>query len=117
MDVCSVLITGQAFIFCGFSDKRIWNGADGISSQKVLKKCGFREYARNDTVWRRFCVSGNNRRVKSWEAYGTAALEFAREVLLALEAAPEDKITEWYNFHKLGCYKAAMPQEAMDWNG
>lgn len=24
MDVCSVLITGQAFIFCGFSDKRIW---------------------------------------------------------------------------------------------
>lgn len=54
MDVCSVLITGQAFIFCGFSDKRIWNGADGISSQKVLKKCGFREYARNDTVWRRF---------------------------------------------------------------
>ena len=50
-------------------------------------------------------------------ANGTAALEFAREVLLALEAAPEDKITEWYNFHKLGCYKAAMPQEAMDWNG
>ncbi len=42
-------------------------------------------------------------------ANGTAALEFAREVLLALEAAPESKIDEWYNFHKLGCYEAVMP--------
>ena len=43
-------------------------------------------------------------------ANGTAALEFAREVLLALKAAPEEKITEWYNFHKLGYYQAPMPQ-------
>lgn len=42
-------------------------------------------------------------------ANGTAALEFAREVLLALGIAPEEKILEWYNFHKLGLYKAAMP--------
>lgn len=39
-------------------------------------------------------------------ANGTAALEFAREVLLALEAAPEDKIIEWYRFHKYGYYEA-----------
>lgn len=42
-------------------------------------------------------------------ANGTAALEFAREVLLALEAAPEKKIEQWYNFHKLGACRAPMP--------
>lgn len=41
-------------------------------------------------------------------ANGTAALEFAREVLLALNIASEEKIVEWYNFHKLGCYDAPM---------
>lgn len=49
-------------------------------------------------------------------ANGTASLEFAKEVLLALKAAPEDKIIEWYNFHKLGYYEAAMPQDAREWN-
>lgn len=49
-------------------------------------------------------------------ANGTAALEFAREVLLALKAAPEDKIIEWYNFHKRGYYEAPMPKDAMEWN-
>lgn len=42
-------------------------------------------------------------------ANGTAALEFAKEVLLAVNAAPENKISDWYNFHKLGYYCAAMP--------
>ena len=42
-------------------------------------------------------------------ANGTAALEFAKEVLLAVGLAPENKINEWYNFHKLGYYCAAMP--------
>lgn len=49
-------------------------------------------------------------------ANGTASLEFAKEVLLALQAAPENKITEWYEFHKRGCYEAAMPQDATSWN-
>lgn len=49
-------------------------------------------------------------------ANGTAALEFAREVLLALNVAPKDKIMEWYHFHKLGYYKSAMPKEATSWN-
>lgn len=43
-------------------------------------------------------------------ANGTAALEFAREVLLALKVASGDKINDWYNFHKLGYYCAAMPE-------
>lgn len=42
-------------------------------------------------------------------ANGTAALEFAKEVLLALRVAPEDKIEEWFQFHKLGYYEAPMP--------
>lgn len=43
-------------------------------------------------------------------ANGTAPLEFAKEILLALEVAGEDKILEWYNFHKLGFYTAPMPK-------
>lgn len=49
-------------------------------------------------------------------ANGTAPLEFAKEVLLALKAAPEGKIFEWYNFHKFGCYEAPMPEGATNWN-
>lgn len=42
-------------------------------------------------------------------ANGTAPLEFAKEALLALNAASREKIEEWYNFHKLGFYTASMP--------
>lgn len=41
-------------------------------------------------------------------ANGTAPMEFAREILYALQAAGEDQITDWYNFHKLGYYTASM---------
>lgn len=41
-------------------------------------------------------------------ANGTAALEFAREALLAL-GLPENKVLEWYHFHKLGMYRAPIP--------
>lgn len=44
-------------------------------------------------------------------ANGTATLEFTREVLKALKIAPEELIEGWCRFHKLGCYKAAMPVE------
>ena len=43
-------------------------------------------------------------------ANGTAPLEFAKEILFALNAASEEKISEWYNFHKLGYYTAPMPK-------
>ena len=43
-------------------------------------------------------------------ANGTAALEFAKEVLLALKLAPDDEIIGWYNFNKLGFYEATMPK-------
>lgn len=43
-------------------------------------------------------------------ANGTAPMEFAKEILFALNAASEEKITDWYNFHKLGFYTAPMPK-------
>lgn len=43
-------------------------------------------------------------------ANGTAPMEFAKEILLALNVASEDKVLEWYNFHKLGFYTAPMPK-------
>lgn len=43
-------------------------------------------------------------------ANGTAPLEFAKEILLALNIASEEKIIDWYNFHKLGYYTAPMPK-------
>lgn len=38
-------------------------------------------------------------------ANGTAALEFAREILLKLKTGAEKDIKSWYEFHKLGFYK------------
>lgn len=43
-------------------------------------------------------------------ANGTAPMEFAKELLLALHAASEEEILDWYNFHKLGFYTAPMPK-------
>ncbi len=39
-------------------------------------------------------------------ANGSAFLEFAREVLLSLNAAPVEEIEEWYRLLKLGQYEA-----------
>ncbi|WP_207695828.1 hypothetical protein DOK67_0001455 [Enterococcus sp. DIV0212c] len=39
-------------------------------------------------------------------ANGTGHLEFAKEILLALQAMPEKEIEQWYNFYKLGYYEA-----------
>lgn len=43
-------------------------------------------------------------------ANGTAPLEFAKEILFALKVADNEKIIDWYNFHKLGYYTAPMPK-------
>lgn len=43
-------------------------------------------------------------------ANGTAPMEFAKEILLALNVASEEKVLDWYNFHKLGFYTAPMPK-------
>lgn len=43
-------------------------------------------------------------------ANGTAPMEFAKEILLALNVTSEEKVLDWYNFHKLGFYTAPMPK-------
>lgn len=48
-------------------------------------------------------------------ANGTAALEFAKEIMLALGVASEEKIMEWYHFHKQGYYDAPLPKNATSW--
>ena len=40
-------------------------------------------------------------------ANGSAPLEFARDVLLALHATEETLIEDWYNLHKLGYYNTS----------
>jgi putative intracellular protease/amidase len=39
-------------------------------------------------------------------ANGTAYMEFAREVLIALNGMPQENIDKWYDFYKLGFYEA-----------
>lgn len=43
-------------------------------------------------------------------ANGTAPLEFAKEVILALGLVPEEYVEGWYDFYKLGYHQAPMPQ-------
>ncbi|QXE18585.1 type 1 glutamine amidotransferase family protein [Clostridium sp. 001] len=38
-------------------------------------------------------------------ANGTAALEFAKEIMLYLKVKPADEINKWYEFHKHGMYQ------------
>lgn len=67
--------------------------------------------------WAKEAYKGENKYIKEQAvrdnniitANGTATLEFAKEVIIALEVASESKIIEWYSFYKLGPYKAPMP--------
>lgn len=43
-------------------------------------------------------------------ANGTAALEFAKELMSALDIADKNTINGFYNFHKLGFYTASMSE-------
>lgn len=65
-----------------------------------LKRWAGEQYTGDERYLNQQAVSDKN----IITANGTAALEFAREVLLALKAAPDDKINGWYRFHKSGCY-------------
>lgn len=72
-----------------------------------LKKCAGKSYTGEEKYIMQQAVSDKN----VITANGTAALEFAKEVMLSLKVAPENNIIEWYNFHKLGYYNAAMHEK------
>ena len=66
----------------------------------------YSSYANEQGFIHRQVVSDNN----IITANGTAALEFAQEVLRILSVATEEQIKGWYDFHKLGFYNAPMPK-------
>ena len=63
-------------------------------------------YTNEDKFISRQAVRDNN----IVTANGTATMEFAKEILLALQAADEKTIVAWYEFHKLGIYIAPLPE-------
>lgn len=71
-----------------------------------LKTSADAVYTNEDKFISRQAVRDNN----IVTANGTATMEFAKEVLLALEAADEKTISAWYDFHKLGIYIAPLPE-------
>lgn len=71
------------------NDLKQWAGASYTGETKFIAKQAVRD-------------------VNIITANGTAPMEFAKEILFALQAASEEKISEWYNFHKLGFYTAPM---------
>ena len=70
-----------------------------------LKQWGGKQYTGEKNFRREQAIRDNN----IVTANGTAALEFTKEVLLALNITSEKSIQEWYNYHKVGCYEAPMP--------
>lgn len=71
-----------------------------------LKTSAGGSYTNEDKFISRQAVRDNN----IVTANGTATMEFAKEVLLALQAADEKTISAWYDFHKLGIYIAPLPE-------
>lgn len=80
------------------------NGARHTANDvRELKQCA--EYKNEQGFVHRQAVSDKH----IVTANGTAALEFAQELLRALSVAPEAQIKGWYDFHKLGFYTAPLP--------
>ncbi len=70
-----------------------------------LKQWGGKQYTGEKNFRREQAIRDNS----IVTANGTAALEFTKEVLLALNITSEKSIQEWYNYHKVGYYEAPMP--------
>lgn len=95
-------------ILGGICDASVFLGAAGVLNNVKhtsndladLKQWAGKAYTGEEKYIAKQAVSDNN----IITANGSAAAEFAKEVLRALKLAPEEKIMEWYHFHKLGYY-------------
>jgi len=95
-------------------DASVFLGAIGILNNvkhtsndlNDLKQFAGNTYTGEDKYINRQAISDKN----IITANGTATLEFAKEVMLTLNIVSEEKIAEWYNFHKLGYYTAPIPK-------
>ena len=77
--------------------------ANDLAELKTSAGCS---YTNEDKFIARQAVRDNN----IVTANETATMEFAKEVLLALQAADEKTISAWYDFHKLGIPIAPLPE-------
>lgn len=73
------------------SDLQQWAGASYTGKAKFIAKQAVRD---------KNVITAN----------GTAPMEFAKDILFVLNVASDEKIVDWYNFHKLGFYTAPMPK-------
>ena len=101
-------------LLCGICDASAFLGTAGILNHVVhtsndlndLKQWAETNYAGETNYIAKQAVCDKN----VITANGTAPLEFAKEILLALHITDEKTIADWYNFHKLGFYIAPMPK-------
>ncbi len=97
-------------ILAGICDASAFLGTTGLLNnvRHTSNDCGnLKQWAKNAyTGEENYIMEQAVRDKKIITANGTASLEFAREVLIALNIAPEREILDWYEFHKYGLYEA-----------
>lgn len=90
-------------------DATVFMGMNGKlnSAQHTSNKLGSLKEAAgsNYTAERHYQEQQAVRDGKLITANGSAYLEFGKEILYALNAAPEEEIEEWYSFFKKGYYE------------
>lgn len=97
-------------ILAGICDASAFLGTIGLLNnvRHTSNDCGnLKQWAKNAyTGEENYIMEQAVRDEKIITANETASLEFAREVLMALNLAPGSEILKWYEFHKYGFYKA-----------
>lgn len=76
------------------------NGFDFLKKWAGSAYTGESKYVAKQAVRDRNVITAN----------GTGALEFAKEILLALNVTSSETALAWYNFQKLGLYTAEIPR-------
>lgn len=90
----------DATVFMGMNGKL--NSARHTSNRLAkMKEAAGSKYTAEDLYLEQQAVRDG----KLITANGSAYLEFGKEVLYALDAAPEEEIEEWYSFFKLGYHE------------
>ena len=96
-------------ILGGICDASAFLGTIGLLNdvRHTSNDCeNLKQWAKNAyTGEKNYIVEPAVRDEKIITANGVSPLEFAREVLMALNIAPENEILNWYNFYKYGIYE------------
>lgn len=76
------------------------NSLDNMKQWAGDAYTGDKKYISNQAVSDKNIITAN----------GSATMEFAKKILIAIHIASDDKIKEWYDFHKLGVFAAPWPR-------